>query len=49
MPLIAIMIMHCVVMTMMQCYSPPEKQNEMFCIVLNVFERSDLTFSLNVQ
>lgn len=49
MPLLTIMFMHCVVMTMMQCYTSPEKENEMFCFVLNVFERSDISFSLNVQ
>lgn len=49
MPLLAIMFMLCVLMTMMQCYTPPEKENEMFCFALNVFERLDLSFSLNVQ
>lgn len=48
MPLLAIKFMHCVVMTMMQCYTP-EKENQMLCFVLNVFERLDLSFSLNIQ
>lgn len=49
MPLLAAMFMHCVLMTTMQSYTPPEKEKEMFCFVFNVFERSDLSFSLNVQ
>lgn len=47
--LLAITSMHCVEMNMTWCYTHPEKEDEMFCFVLNILERLVLSFSLNIQ